>query len=69
MPKQFWVIGAEYRDINFQESIEGTSRVFGPFIEYDQAREIWRERSLASRCEAATRYTIVSNAADGKPRG
>lgn len=63
MPKQFWVIGAEYRDTNFDQLIEGTSRVYGPFAEYDRAKEIWRERSLASRCEAATRYTIVTNGA------
>jgi hypothetical protein len=68
MPKQFWVIGAEYRDVSFEELIEGTSRVYGPYGDYDEARSIWRERSLESRFEAAKRYTIVSNAEQAKPR-
>ena len=64
MPKQFWVIGGEYSDMQFEQLVEGTSRVFGPFRDIDAARTIWRERSVASKCEAATRYTIVTSAGD-----
>lgn len=61
MPKQFWVIGGEYKGVEFQEVLPGTERVFGPFPSYEDANQIWRERSLASRFSATTRYSIVSN--------
>ena len=64
MPKQFWVIGGEYQCVEFEEVLPGTARVFGPFPSYDEANRIWRERSLASRSSATTRYTIVSNSAN-----
>lgn len=64
MPKQFWVIGGEYRCVEFDEVLPGTARVFGPYSDYDAANQVWRERSLASRSSATTRYTIVSNQAD-----
>jgi hypothetical protein len=62
MPKQFWVIGGEYRDLEFRDVIEGTTRVLGPFGSYHDARVVWHERSQASRAVATARYTIVSNA-------
>lgn len=67
MPKQFWVIGGEYQCVEFQEVVPGTARVFGPFETYEEASHVWRERSLASRSSATTRYSIVSNAA--RPAG
>jgi hypothetical protein len=61
MPKQFWVIGAEYDDIDFSRPINGTTRVHGPFTDYREATREWHERATASRYEALTRYTIVTN--------
>jgi hypothetical protein len=61
MPKQFWVIGAEYSDLQFTEPLDGTTRLFGPFTSYQDASQTWRERVSLSRHEARTRYTIVSN--------
>lgn len=62
MTKQFWVIGGEYNCVEFQEVVPGTARIFGPFASYQEANEVWRERSLASRSSATTRYSIVSSA-------
>lgn len=62
MPKQYWVIGGEYQCVEFQEVLPGTARVFGPFPTYDEANQTWRERSLASRSSATTRYSIVASA-------
>lgn len=62
MAKQYWVIGGEYQCVEFQEVVPGTERVFGPFMSYQEANEIWRERSLASRSSATTRYSIVASA-------
>ena len=62
MPKQFWVIGGEYRDTDFHHLIDGTSQVYGPFQSYDDARTAWRERSVATRHQAMRRYTIAASA-------
>jgi hypothetical protein len=62
MAKQFWVIGGEYNCVEFQEVVPGTARVFGPFPSYQEANEVWRERSVASRSSATTRYSIVASA-------
>jgi len=62
MSKQFWVIGGEYRDSDFHEIEPETSRVFGPFRSYDEANQIWRQRSEMSRSRAYTRYSIVASA-------
>lgn len=62
MLKQFWVIGGEYDCEAFQSLIPGTESVFGPFRDYDEANQVWRERSLASRSSAQTRYSIVASA-------
>lgn len=62
MPKQFWVIGGEYHSLQFEQIVEGTSRILGPFQDIEKAREVWQERSQATRSQAATRYTIVTNA-------
>ena len=61
MPKQFWVIGGEYRNTEFHQLIDGTGRVHGPFTSYAEAKAKWSERALASRHEATTRYTIVAS--------
>lgn len=62
MPRQYWVIGGEYEDADFQQMEEGSSRVFGPFQSYSEANQVWRQRSEVSRSRAYTRYSIVANA-------
>ncbi|MBV9520675.1 MAG: DUF4170 domain-containing protein [Hyphomicrobiales bacterium] len=62
MPKQFWVIGGVYRDPEFQDMDLSTSTVHGPFRDYDEANHVWRERSMETRSQAATRFAIVVSA-------
>ena len=62
MIQQFWVIGGEFISVDCDALVPGTSRVFGPFPSYRDAEDVWRERSLASRAQATTRYSIVANA-------
>ena len=62
MQQQYWVIGADYRDMQFKEVVDGTSRVHGPFSDYRAAASVWREQAMATRYKATTRYTIVVNA-------
>jgi hypothetical protein len=62
MRRQFWVIGADYGDIDFTRPVDGTTRVHGPFGSYQEASLVWREQAMQSRYKALTRYTIVSDA-------
>ncbi len=62
MQQQYWVIGADYRDMQFNEVVDGTSQVHGPFRDYRDAATVWREQAMATRYRATTRYTIVVNA-------
>ena len=64
MNQQYWVIGGEYRDLDFAELIEGTSQVEGPFNSYEAAHRVWRDRTVASKSEACRRYTIACHASD-----
>jgi hypothetical protein len=63
MDRQFWVIGADYGDIDFRRPVDGTTRVHGPFGSYQEATIVWREQAVESRYRALTRYTIVSDVA------
>jgi hypothetical protein len=65
MHNQFWVIGADYGDIDFTRPVDGTERVHGPFGSYQEATMVWRERAMESRYKALTRYIIVSNVVAG----
>jgi hypothetical protein len=62
MARQYWVVGGEYQTLEFDRLVDGTSRVLGPFQDIDRARQVWREWSEATRAQASTRYTIVTNA-------
>ena len=59
MTTKYWVIGADYRDFNFNEVVDGTSRVLGPYADYRDATSAWRQEATASRYKATTRFTIV----------
>jgi hypothetical protein len=62
MAKQFFVIGGEYKDAEFNEPEEGSHRVFGPYATYEEAEQVWKQRSERSRSQAYTRYQIVASA-------
>ena len=62
MQKQYWVIGADYQDMQFKDAVDGTAQVLGPYREYGDAATAWREQAMATRYRATTRFTIVVNA-------
>ena len=62
MPKQFWVIGGEYRDADFHDMDPATASVHGPFTDYESANQVWRERSMETRAKHYMRYAIVVSA-------
>jgi hypothetical protein len=57
--KKYWVVGAEYTDTGFNQPIDGTQQLIGPFETYASARATWQERAQATRGFAHVRFTIA----------
>ena len=57
---QFWVIGGEYTCLGFEQLVEGTEKVAGPFFHRSAAEAVWRRLSESDRCRAQVRYAIVA---------
>jgi hypothetical protein len=56
---RFWVIGGEYRSLDFDEMIDGTQRVLGPFDQRATAEQNWRDISEQNRTQCTVRFTIA----------
>ena len=56
---RFWVIGGEYRSLNFDEIVDGTQCLLGPFDQQDVAQTTWRNISEQHRSRCTVRFTIV----------
>jgi len=56
---RFWVVGGEYRSLSFDEIVEGTQRLLGPFAARDEAERTWRDVSEQHRSRCAVRFTIA----------
>jgi hypothetical protein len=57
---RFWVIGGEYTCLGFEQLVEGTEKVAGPFFHRSAAEAVWRRLSETDRCRAQVRYAIVA---------
>ena len=57
---RFWVIGGEYTCLGFEQLVEGTEKVAGPFFHKSAAEAVWRRMSEQDRCRAQVRYAIVA---------
>ena len=57
---RFWVIGGEYTCLGFEQLVEGTEKVAGPFFHKSAAEAVWRRFSEQDRCRAQVRYAIVA---------
>lgn len=60
---RFWVIGGEYKSLRFEEIIEGTQRLLGPFTARNEAELTWREVSERHRPQCNVRFSIVEERA------
>jgi hypothetical protein len=63
MTNRFWVIGGEYKSMLFDELIDGTERLFGPFAARNEAERTWREISERHRPQCTVRFSIVEERA------
>ena len=57
---QYWVVGGEFTDTEFT-SLHGPAEALGPFANYERAYREWERRSMETRPNAHTRYTIVGS--------
>ncbi len=58
--QRFWVIGGEYRTLDFDNMITGTEKLVGPLATRAQAEAKWREISERHRGDAHVRFTIAA---------
>jgi hypothetical protein len=56
---RYWVVGGEFRSTQFDELLDGSGRVFGPFESRSDAEQVWRDTSEQHRSSCCTRFTIV----------
>ncbi len=56
---RFWVVGGEFRSLGFEEIVNGTERLLGPFGSRDDAERTWRDVSEQNRARCTVRFTIV----------
>ena len=59
----FWVVGGKFCSLAFEEMVDGTERLFGPFPTREDAERIWRDVSEQHRAQCTVRFTIVQEAA------
>ncbi len=59
MKNRFWVLGGEYTSLKFEELIDGTERLFGPYLGRTEAEQTWRELSEQHRPQCNVRFSIV----------
>ena len=56
---RYWVVGGEFRSLNFHTLVNGTQQVEGPFPTRREAEEAWRALSERSRHRCNVRFSIV----------
>jgi hypothetical protein len=55
----YWVVGGEFRSLNFHTLVQGTQHVEGPFPSRREAEEVWRGLSEKNRHRCNVRFSIV----------
>ncbi|MGF1610218.1 MAG: DUF4170 domain-containing protein [Kiloniellales bacterium] len=55
---QFWVVGGNYTDTHFQEALAPGEQWFGPFDDYESAKEEWAKHAWRTVDDCTTRYRI-----------
>jgi hypothetical protein len=55
----YWVVGGEFRSLNFHQLVHGTAQVEGPFPTRKEAENAWRSLSEKNRHRCNVRFSIV----------
>jgi len=54
----FWVVGADYKDTQFQEPVSGEEQWIGPFADYVTAKKEWAKHAWQTVDTCTSRYRI-----------
>ncbi len=63
----FWVVGGEHTDTHCQETVGSKERWFGPFRDYQAAKEEWTKHAWQRADRDKTRYRIECIDPDAPP--
>jgi hypothetical protein len=58
--RRYWVVGGQYMTMAFENMIDGTECIYGPFLSEEEAKSAWRSVSERTRCQATVRFTIAA---------
>jgi hypothetical protein len=58
--QRYWVIGGNYRDLDFNALRNGSETILGPFDCEDAARSEWKRVSFEQKSCATARFLIVA---------
>ena len=61
--QRYYVIGGNYRDLEFKALRDGSATILGPFGSEADARSEWKRVSFENKSTATARFTIVAAAA------
>lgn len=65
MARRYWVVGGIYTDTSFSTIADGRDATrLGPFDTYDEAKAVWRAKSMEHVDEAHARFSIEREATD-----
>jgi len=61
--QRYWVIGGNYRDLDFSALRDGTEMLLGPFEREEDAKSEWKRVSFENKSTATARFAIVAETA------
>ncbi len=61
--QRYWVIGGEYANTTFDQVVEGTERILGPFGCPKEAHRAWETIAVETRSICLARFTVVREGA------
>lgn len=59
--ESYWIVGGRYKDTGFSQIDGGEEERFGPYHDYQEARDVWRSKSLMHMDDCMVRYRIEKN--------
>lgn len=65
--ERYFVVGGEYTDTHFRETVGGNEEWYGPFETYELAREEWAKHAWQSVDHCTIRYRIECIDTDDPP--
>ena len=57
--QRYYVIGGNYRDLDFSALRDGSGTILGPFACEEDAKSEWKRVSFEHKSNATARFTIV----------